>query len=51
MPCYISRLVQLCKNVLGKDFTKFNSHLIYDNNDESRVKGKEEGRKRSHQMS
>lgn len=30
MPCYIRRLFQLCKDVLGKDFTKLNSHLIYD---------------------
>jgi hypothetical protein len=30
MPCYISRLLQLCKDVLGEDFTKLDSHLIYD---------------------
>ena len=30
MPFNISRLVQLCEDVLGKDFTKLNSHLIYD---------------------
>ena len=36
MPCYISGLVQLCKDVLGKDFTKFNSHLIFDKETEKR---------------
>ena len=36
MPRYISRLVQLCKDVLGKDFTKFNSHLIFDKETEKR---------------
>jgi len=28
MSYYISGLLQLCKDVLGKDFTEFNSHLI-----------------------
>ena len=49
MPFNISRLVQLCKDVLGKDFTKLNSHLIYDSdNDDSElwVKGKAKKKKK-----
>ena len=53
MPCYISRLVQLCKDVLGKYFTKFNSHLIYHRERERMaimmrlwVKGKEVEKKK-----